>query len=41
MPLQVQVIVEGHGEYGSVRTLLERVWYELLGGDSIRVLRPF
>jgi hypothetical protein len=38
MPLRVAVIVEGHGEDGAVRTLLERVWYDLLRGDYIEVL---
>lgn len=38
MPLRVVVIVEGHGEDGAIRTLLERVWYELLGGDYIEVI---
>src|SRR5439155_1761088 len=41
MPLRVAVIVEGHGEDGAIRPLLERVWYEVLGGDRIDVLRPF
>src|SRR4051794_10060623 len=41
MPLRVGVIVEGQGEYESIRILLERIWYELLGGDYIEVLRPF
>jgi hypothetical protein len=38
MPLRVAVIVEGHGEDASIRTLLERIWYELLGGDYIEVV---
>jgi hypothetical protein len=38
MPLRVVVIVEGHGEDRAIRTLLERVWYELLGGDYIEVV---
>ena len=38
MTLRVVVIVEGDGEEGAIRTLLERVWYELLGGDYIEVL---
>ena len=38
MPLRVVVVVEGHGEDGAVRTLLERIWYELLGGDYIEVI---
>jgi hypothetical protein len=29
MPLRVMVVVEGHGEDGAIRTLLERIWYEL------------
>ncbi len=41
MPLRVAVIVEGHGEDGAIRPLLERIWYELLGGDGLDVLRPF
>ena len=41
MPLRVGLIVEGQGEYAAVRTLLERIWYEHLGGDFIEVLRPF
>src|SRR5438874_656745 len=40
MPLRVGVIIEGQGEYASVRTLLERIWYEHLNGDHIEVLRP-
>jgi Domain of unknown function (DUF4276) len=38
MPLRVVVIMEGHGEDGAIRTLLERTWYELLGGDYIEVI---
>src|SRR6266481_2094655 len=38
MPLRVVVIVEGHGEDGAIRTLLERIWYDLLGGDYIEVI---
>jgi hypothetical protein len=41
MPLRVAVVVEGHGEDGSIRPLLVRIWYELLGGDQLDVLRPF
>jgi hypothetical protein len=37
MPLRVVVIVEGHGEEGAIRTLLERIWYELLSGDYIDI----
>lgn len=33
-------IVEGHGEQRSVRDLLQRIGYELLGGVHIEVLRP-
>ena len=38
--LRVAAIVEGHGEYEAVRILLERIWYELLEGEYIDVLRP-
>jgi len=39
MPLRVVVIVEGHGEQnGAVRVLLEKLWYDLLGGDEIEVM---
>jgi hypothetical protein len=41
MPLRIAVIVEGHGEDSAIRPLLERIWYELLGGDQLDVLRPF
>ena len=33
-------IVEGHGEVEAIRTLLQRVWSELLGGNYIHVPRP-
>lgn len=38
--LRVAPIVEGHAEVEAVRILLERVWYEILEGDFIEVLRP-
>lgn len=38
--LRVIPIVEGHGEVDAVRTLLRRVWKELLGGDFVDVLQP-
>jgi uncharacterized protein DUF4276 len=39
MPLRVVVVVEGHGEEeGAIRRLLERIWYELLGGDYIEII---
>lgn len=38
--LRVVPIVEGHGEQRAVRRLLERLWYELLGGEFIDVLSP-
>lgn len=41
MPLRVAIIVEGHGEVEAIRKLLQRIWYELLQGDSIEVLRPW
>lgn len=34
MFLRVGVLVEGHGEDGAIRTLLERIWYELLCSDQ-------
>ncbi|HLN27533.1 MAG TPA: hypothetical protein VK395_07290 [Gemmataceae bacterium] len=41
MPLRVLPIVEGHGEDGAIRPLLQRIWYEHLGGEGIDVLKPF
>lgn len=38
--LRVAPIVEGHGEYQAIRTLLRRVWTELLGGEFIDVIKP-
>ncbi len=38
VPLRVVVIVEGHGEDASIRNLLNRIWYKLLGGDYIEVI---
>lgn len=38
--LRVLPIVEGHGEDGSIRILLQRIWRELLGGESLEVLKP-
>ena len=38
--LRVAPIVEGHGEYAAVRTLLQRVWSEIVGGDYLDVLQP-
>ena len=38
--LRVVPIIEGHGEMQCVRILLERLWYELLGGEFIQVLLP-
>jgi hypothetical protein len=38
--LRVAAIVEGHGEYESIRLLLTRIWLELLGGEYIDVLQP-
>jgi hypothetical protein len=38
--LRVMPIVEGHGEYESIRILLTRIWNELVGGDYMEVLRP-
>jgi len=38
--LRVAPIVEGHGEVEAIRTLLQRIWVELLGGEYLEVLRP-
>jgi Domain of unknown function (DUF4276) len=38
--LRVIPIVEGKGEFPSIRILLERLWYEMLGGEYINVLQP-
>ena len=38
--LRVVPIVEGHGEQRAVRTLLTRIWTELLGGEYLEVLKP-
>lgn len=38
--IRVAPIVEGRGEYNAVRTLLQRIWIELLGGEYIDVIRP-
>ncbi len=38
--LRVAAIVEGHGEYESIRLLLTRIWHEILGGECIDVLQP-
>lgn len=38
--VRVAPIVEGHGEYESVRTLISRVWSEILAGEYVDVLRP-
>lgn len=38
--LRIAPIVEGHGEVISARKLLERVWYEVAGGESVDVLKP-
>jgi hypothetical protein len=39
MPIRVMVVVEGDGEQdGAIRVVLERMWYDLLGGDFIEVI---
>ncbi len=39
--LNVVPIVEGHGEQKSaIRTVVRRVWTEILGGEYVNVLRP-
>ncbi len=38
--LRIVPIVEGHGEKEAVGILLRRVWYEMLRGEYIEVLKP-
>lgn len=38
--LRVASIVEGHGEVHALPVLLERVWYDMIQGEYIEVLRP-
>lgn len=38
--ISIAPIVEGHGEWASVRPLLYRVWVELLGGEHVEILPP-
>lgn len=38
--MRVVAIVEGHGEVEAIRTLLQRIWTELLGRGHLEVLRP-
>lgn len=38
--LRVVPIVEGHGDYQAIRTLLHRIWTELLGGKHVDVVCP-
>ncbi len=38
--INIAVIVEGEGEFHCVRTLLQRIWCELLGGEFANVLQP-
>lgn len=38
--LRVVPIVEGHGEDQAIRTLLQRIWTDLLGGEYLEVLKP-
>ncbi|MGL6076034.1 MAG: DUF4276 family protein [Fimbriiglobus sp.] len=38
MPLRVVVLVEGHGEDGAIRGLLERIWYSICTTDTIDVI---
>lgn len=37
--LRIAPIVEGQGDESSIRILLERIWYELLGGEYLDVLQ--
>ena len=38
--INIAVIVEGDGEVHCARTLLQRIWCELLGGEYANVLQP-
>lgn len=38
--LWIAPIVEGHGECACIRTLIDRIWRELLQGDHVEVIRP-
>jgi hypothetical protein len=38
--LRIAPIVEGHGEYEAIRILLTRIFYDLLGGERLEVVRP-
>lgn len=38
--LRIAPIVEGHGEYEAIRTLLTRIFFDLLGGERLDVARP-
>ena len=38
--INIAVIVEGDGEFQCARTLLQRIWCELLGGEFANVLQP-
>ncbi len=38
--LRVAPIVEGHGEFHAIRSLLTRLWHEQLGGEYLEVLQP-
>ncbi len=41
MPLRVVVIVEGHGEDGAIRHLLQRIWCELLQQEEYLEVIPW
>lgn len=38
--VRVAPIVEGHGEDLAVRTLVQRIWHEIVGGQYVDVLKP-
>jgi hypothetical protein len=38
--LRIVPIVEGHGEVPAVRILLDRIWYEVVHGNALDILRP-
>lgn len=38
--ITIAPIVEGHGDRGAIRILLQRVWTEVLGGEYAEILQP-
>jgi len=38
--IRIAPIVEGHGEDQAIRTLIQRIWQEMLGGEYADVIKP-